>query len=189
MDFRNAFILWRGLGIDYEGGVLDAPARVAIHYTHRLGAYVTAFVLLMVVAGAWRRGQSKATRIAAIAVGVAVVLQVAIGMNLVWKGWPLSLGTAHNARRGTTRSRDGRAAQEPEPALGSRPLPAVAALGRQRYWITTGRPAISKARHTESTDRLKTNMAALLSALGGKLRFHIVPINHSILTLLFSRSI
>ena len=28
---------------------------------------------------------------------VAVVLQVAIGMNLVWKGWPLSLGTAHNA--------------------------------------------------------------------------------------------
>ena len=45
MDFRNAFILWRGLGIDYEGGVLDAPARVAIHYTHRLGAYVTAFVL------------------------------------------------------------------------------------------------------------------------------------------------
>ena len=97
MDFRNAFILWRGLGIDYEGGVLDAPARVAIHYTHRLGAYVTALVLLLVVAGALRRAQSGATRIAAIAVGVAVVLQVLIGMNLVWKGWPLSLGTAHNA--------------------------------------------------------------------------------------------
>jgi cytochrome c oxidase assembly protein subunit 15 len=97
MDLRNAFILWRGLGIDYEGGVLDAPARVAIHYTHRLGAYVTAFVLLMVVAGAWRRGQSRATRIAAFAVGVAVVLQVGIGMNLVLEGWPLSLGTAHNA--------------------------------------------------------------------------------------------
>jgi cytochrome c oxidase assembly protein subunit 15 len=97
MDFRNAFILWRGLGIDYEGGVLDAPARVAIHYTHRIGAYATAFVLLLVVAGAWRRGQSRATHIAAIAVGIAVVLQVAIGMNLVWKGWPLSLGTAHNA--------------------------------------------------------------------------------------------
>jgi heme a synthase len=97
MDFRDAFILWRGLGIDYEGGVLDAPARVAIHYTHRLGAYVTAVVLLLVVAGAWRRGQSRATRAAAVAVGVALVLQVAIGMNLIWKGWPLSLGTAHNA--------------------------------------------------------------------------------------------
>jgi cytochrome c oxidase assembly protein subunit 15 len=97
MDFGNAFILWRGLGIDYEGGVLDAPARVAIHYSHRLGAYVTTIGLLLGVAGAWRRGQSAATRMAAIAVGIAVALQVAIGMNLVWRGWPLSLGTAHNA--------------------------------------------------------------------------------------------
>jgi heme a synthase len=97
MDFRNAFILWRGLGIDYEGGVLDAPARVAIHYTHRLGAYVTAVVLALVVAGVWRRGQSRAAKAAALAVAVALVLQVAIGMNLVWKGWPLWLGTAHNA--------------------------------------------------------------------------------------------
>jgi cytochrome c oxidase assembly protein subunit 15 len=97
MDFRNAFILWRGLGIDYEGGVLDAPARVAIHYTHRLGAYATTIVLLFVVAGAWRRGQSGVTRAAAVAVGIALVLQVVIGMNLIWRGWPLSLGTAHNA--------------------------------------------------------------------------------------------
>jgi cytochrome c oxidase assembly protein subunit 15 len=97
MDFRNAFILWRGLGIDYEGGVLEAPARAAIHYTHRLGAYVTAIVLALVVAGALRRGQSNAAKLAAMAVAVAVVLQFLIGMNLVWKGWPLWLGTAHNA--------------------------------------------------------------------------------------------
>ena len=97
MDFRNAFILWRGLGIDYEGGVLDAPARVAIHYMHRLGAYFTAIVLALVVAGAWRRGQSRAARFAAVAVAVAVVLQLTIGMNLVLRGWPLWLGTAHNA--------------------------------------------------------------------------------------------
>jgi cytochrome c oxidase assembly protein subunit 15 len=97
MDFRNGFILWRGLGIDYEGGVLDAPARIAIHYTHRLGAYLTAIVLGLVVLGAWRRAQSKATRLAATVVAIAVVLQVAIGMNLIWQGWPLWLGTAHNA--------------------------------------------------------------------------------------------
>jgi len=97
MDFRNAFILWRGLGIDYEGGVLDAPARIAIHYTHRLGAYVTAIVLALVVAGVLRRGQSNAARLAAIAVAIALVLQFLVGMNLIWKGWPLWLGTAHNA--------------------------------------------------------------------------------------------
>ncbi len=97
MDFANGFVLWRGLGIDYEGGVLDAPARVAIHYSHRLGAYVTAVVLVLVVVGALRRGQTNAAKLAATAVAVALVIQVAIGMNLIWKGWPLWLGTAHNA--------------------------------------------------------------------------------------------
>ncbi len=97
MDFRNAFVLWRGLGIDYEGGVLDAPARVAIHYTHRLGAYLTALVLLLPIIGAWRRAQTFAARAAATALFVALGLQIAIGMNLIWQGWPLWLGTAHNA--------------------------------------------------------------------------------------------
>jgi heme a synthase len=97
MDFRNGFVLWRGLGIDYEGGVLDAPARVAIHYTHRLGAYLTALVLGLVVFGTLRRAQTGTARAAALAVAIAVVIQISIGMNLIWKGWPLSLGTAHNA--------------------------------------------------------------------------------------------
>ncbi|HEU0223903.1 MAG TPA: COX15/CtaA family protein [Steroidobacteraceae bacterium] len=97
MDFRNAFVLWRGLGIDYEGGVLDAPARVAIHYTHRLGAWLTALVLLLPILGAWRRAQAFAARLAATALFVALGLQIAIGMNLIWQGWPLWLGTAHNA--------------------------------------------------------------------------------------------
>jgi cytochrome c oxidase assembly protein subunit 15 len=97
MDFRNGFVLWRGLGIDYEGGVLDAPARVAIHYTHRLGAYLTALVLALVVFGTLRRAQTGAARAAAAAVAIAVIVQISIGMNLIWKGWPLSLGTAHNA--------------------------------------------------------------------------------------------
>ena len=44
-DFREGFVVWRGLGIDYEGGVLDNPARVAIHFTHRLGAIVAAVVI------------------------------------------------------------------------------------------------------------------------------------------------
>ncbi len=97
MDFRNGFILWRGLGIDYEGGVLDAPARVAIHYAHRIGAAVTVFLIAWIVVGAWRRGRSTATKAAATALGIAAALQVSIGINLILQGWPLWLGTAHNA--------------------------------------------------------------------------------------------
>jgi cytochrome c oxidase assembly protein subunit 15 len=97
MDFKDAFVLWRGLGIDYEGGVLDAPARVAIHYMHRIGAYVVALVLVSLVVAALYRAQTRPLRWAAIGVLVALTLQVLIGMNLVWQGWPLWLGTAHNA--------------------------------------------------------------------------------------------
>lgn len=97
MDFKDAFVLWRGLGIDYEGGVLDAPARVAIHYVHRIGAVVVTLALLGLVAATWRRAGSWQTRAAGSAVLGALILQLLIGMNLVWQGWPLWLGTAHNA--------------------------------------------------------------------------------------------
>jgi len=97
MDCGNGFVLWRGLGIDYEGGVLDAPARVAIHYTHRLGAYVVSVVLIGLGLAAWYRAQTWRLRAAAIGLLAAVSLQLLIGMNLIWQGWPLWLGTAHNA--------------------------------------------------------------------------------------------
>jgi heme a synthase len=96
-DFRNAFVIWRGLGIDYEGGVLAMPARTAIHYSHRLGAVLTAALLVVLAVTAWRRAQTPGVRLAAVAVGLAVLLQWLIGINLIWQGFPLALGTAHNA--------------------------------------------------------------------------------------------
>ena len=97
MDFRDGFVLWRGLGIDYEFGVLEHPARVAVHYTHRLWAYLTLVVVTLLGFQVWRRAQSGAARLAALGAVVAVVLQATIGMNLVWRGFPLSLGVMHNA--------------------------------------------------------------------------------------------
>lgn len=97
MDFGDAFVLWRGLGIDYEGGVLDAPARVAIQQMHRIGAYLVTVLLVTVAVAAWWRGQTPWVRWAAAGVFASLLLQLAIGSNLIWMGWPLWLGTAHNA--------------------------------------------------------------------------------------------
>ena len=96
MDFRDAFILWRGLGIDYEGGVLDHPARVAIHFVHRIGAVVTALVLGLLAFRALRAGQSRAVRLAGGALAALLCVQWTIGPVMVLKALPLPLATAHN---------------------------------------------------------------------------------------------
>jgi len=96
MDFKDAFVLWRGLGIDYEGGVLDHPARVAIHFVHRIGAVVTALVLGFLAWRAIRTGQSRAVRVAGSALAALLVVQWTIGPVMVMKALPLWLATAHN---------------------------------------------------------------------------------------------
>lgn len=95
-NFAEGFVLWRGLGINYEFGVLDAPSRVAIHFTHRLGAILTLAVLLITALWARRRIPTPAVHRAATLVIGAVVLQVSIGIGIVWFGLPLPLATAHN---------------------------------------------------------------------------------------------
>jgi len=95
-DYEDAFVLWRGLGINYAGGVLDHPARVAIHFTHRVGALL-ATVLLLLAAHAALRGLGRGARWAALAVLAALTLQLAVGIFMVRRGFPLALAAAHNA--------------------------------------------------------------------------------------------
>ena len=97
MDFRDAFVLWRGLDIDYEGGVLANPARMAIHFTHRLGALVAGSILIglgVLVAGS---ADSRRLRVAGGLLVLAVLLQISLGVATVHFGVPLSVATLHNA--------------------------------------------------------------------------------------------
>ena len=98
MDFHNAFILWRGLGVDYEFGVLDHPARVAIHMTHRIGALVTTLVILYYFAKLWRyAGNSKLLRNSSVIILVALIAQVSLGVINILFHLPLMIAVLHNA--------------------------------------------------------------------------------------------
>jgi heme a synthase len=97
MDFGEAFVLWRGVGIDYEGGVLDGPARVAIHMTHRIGAVIAALALIVVALTTLSRARSPQLRRAAVAVLLALALQISLGVTTILQGYPLAIATAHNA--------------------------------------------------------------------------------------------
>ncbi|HZP66801.1 MAG TPA: COX15/CtaA family protein [Rudaea sp.] len=92
-DFGNAFVLWRGIGVDYEGGVLDAPARTAIQLAHRLGALVVFIYGIALAAFAMRR---RETRMFGAAMAVLLLAQVALGIGNVVLGLPLAVATAHN---------------------------------------------------------------------------------------------
>lgn len=96
MDFAEAFVLWRGLGVNYEFGVLDTPARTAIHMTHRLGALVTALVVAACAAGALRAGPAPLRRLG-WCILAALLGQLILGISNVLGGLPVAVAVAHNA--------------------------------------------------------------------------------------------
>ncbi|HEX6927661.1 MAG TPA: COX15/CtaA family protein, partial [Gammaproteobacteria bacterium] len=102
MNFAEGFDLWRGLGVDYEGGVLGNDARVAVHYTHRLGAMLVLFVAGALVLRIRRRTRQPTRagdatlRVLGAATGVFLVVQVLLGISTVKFGLPLWLAVAHN---------------------------------------------------------------------------------------------
>lgn len=91
-DFREGFVLWRGIGVNYEGGVLDMAARSAIQIAHRIGALVVFCYLAWLSHRVSRRG----LRGQGLAMAVVLVTQVLLGISNVHFGLPLPVATAHN---------------------------------------------------------------------------------------------
>jgi cytochrome c oxidase assembly protein subunit 15 len=96
-DFEQAFTLWRGLGINYEYGVLDNAGRVTIHLMHRCGAAIVGIVLGGLALYLLLAGRTPQWRRLGAVLAAALVLQITIGVSLVLLHFPLWLGDAHNA--------------------------------------------------------------------------------------------
>lgn len=96
MDFRDGFTIWRGLGVDYEFGVLAPEAMTAVHMAHRIGALVTLLVVGAVAVHVMIRG-SRTLCNTAVALTILLLLQLFMGVaNIIWM-LPLPLAVAHNA--------------------------------------------------------------------------------------------
>ena len=93
-DFREAFVLWRGIGVDYEGGVLDGPARAAIQMTHRgMAVLLVAYLLTVAI----RMIRTPGLVYWGSVLAVLLCVQAALGITNVLKGLPLWSAVAHNA--------------------------------------------------------------------------------------------
>ncbi len=96
MDFEHGFALLRELGAGKDGAALPFAALTAIHYMHRLGAFV---VLAAMALFAWRLWASGEAALRPWAWGVAGVglWQLGTGLSNVMLGWPLIGAVAHTA--------------------------------------------------------------------------------------------
>ena len=92
MDFRSGFNLNQEVGPNYLYGLLDNPARVAIHYSHRVSALLVTFVFLILISRLWF---SDAAPLAST-LGILLLTQITLGIINVVYVLPLYVAIAHN---------------------------------------------------------------------------------------------
>ena len=92
MNFSEGFTFWRALGAGADGGNISFQALTAIHYVHRLSAYLVFAALLAL---AWRLYRLSAMRTDATWLAGLALLQVATGLGNVLLGWPLAAAVMH----------------------------------------------------------------------------------------------
>jgi cytochrome c oxidase assembly protein subunit 15 len=93
-DFAEGFVLWRGIGVDYEGGILDGAARNAIHLSHRLFALLVLGHLGVLI---WRLLRTPGLAGWGAGLGAALLAQIALGISNIVFGLPIAVATAHLA--------------------------------------------------------------------------------------------
>lgn len=93
MDFGNGFTLWRDLGRTADGGYLPFPALTAIHWTHRMFAWV---VILFVGWLAWSARRVNGLRRTANWIIAMIALQFLTGISTIFLKWPLAIAVVHN---------------------------------------------------------------------------------------------
>jgi heme a synthase len=93
-NFREGFVLWRGIGVDYEGGVLDGASRIAIQMSHRMMAVVV-FAYLMWLA--FKLIRTPGLLFTGTMLALLTVAQVALGIGNVVLNLPLWVAVLHNA--------------------------------------------------------------------------------------------
>lgn len=93
-NFKEGFVMWREVGVNYEGGVLDQPSRIAIHLSHRIGAVITLVVLLSL---SFRLLKIPRLRSGGQVLMGLILMQFTLGILNVVLYLPLPNAVAHNA--------------------------------------------------------------------------------------------
>lgn len=92
MDFGSGFSLWRELGLNASGQAIPFQALTAIHYAHRLSAYVVLLALLWL---AWLMGRVHGMQSTGRWILLLAVWQLVTGLSNVVLDWPMVAALSH----------------------------------------------------------------------------------------------
>ncbi|WP_104025405.1 COX15/CtaA family protein [Vibrio hyugaensis] len=95
LSWKEAFSFWQSGFDNYEFGVLDYPARMTIHVSHRIGAIITASVVLVYCILLLRQDSHHSQRLG-VWIGLALVCQILLGVSNVVFQLPIYVAVAHN---------------------------------------------------------------------------------------------
>ena len=96
MDFYNAFMIELATDLNYEFGRLDSPARVAIHFTHRIWAIVAAAMLVILSIASYKTIKISYQKIISLCLVSFLFIQVTLGILNIKMGLPIYVAVAHN---------------------------------------------------------------------------------------------
>ncbi|MGR5238354.1 COX15/CtaA family protein [Vibrio alfacsensis] len=95
LSWKEAFSFWQTGFDNYEFGVLDYPARMTIHVTHRIGAMVTAVVVLAYCYLLLKQDSPHSKKMGTW-LGFTLVCQILLGISNVVFQLPIYIAVAHN---------------------------------------------------------------------------------------------
>jgi cytochrome c oxidase assembly protein subunit 15 len=97
MNFLDAFTLWRNIGIQYEGVLLNIEAATAIDMAHRVGALITALYVGWLSVHTMRRGLGDNLCRYGLLVLLLLIGQLTLGIMTALMHLPIAMVVAHSA--------------------------------------------------------------------------------------------
>jgi heme a synthase len=96
MNLLDGFALWRDIGLEYEGVLLNLEAATAIHMAHRVGALVTLLYVGWLALHTMRLGSHNHLCRFGMLVLLLLLAQIALGIINVLAHLPIVIAVAHH---------------------------------------------------------------------------------------------
>lgn len=97
MNFLDAFTLWRNIGLQYEGVLLNLEAATAIDMAHRIGALITTLYVGWLAVYTMRLGVRDNLCRYGLLVLLLLIAQLTLGIMTVLAHLPIAMVVAHSA--------------------------------------------------------------------------------------------